>query len=165
MPSLINRVPPGLLSLLGIKALGQNPSVLSDTIAAEIDVAPLYLQAFSELVANSTTPFTTTGIVGGLVVVPAGEMWIVNRAACYAGAVIGAATTCRIKLVVYESVSQRILLTSEASTATTGERFLCSLQGPLVLSSGEQVAVFCESFTGAAAVTATMAMEVTKLSV
>jgi len=165
MPSLINRVPPGLLSLLGIKALGQNPSVLGDLLQAHLDVTSLYLNAFADVTANTTTAFNSPGIQGPSgFTVPPGEMWVVTRAAGYTGANLPAATTVRCRMSVYDTVSQRLQYVGPSTTATTGERLSCALDGPVVLTSGEAVQVYCESFTGTG-IAMTVAAKVAKLTV
>lgn len=74
MPSRINKVPDGLLDLLDLKALGQNPSVFPDTVQPSIDLFPFYaagdLRQYREQVNSAAA--------GSLVTlrIPTGEIWI-----------------------------------------------------------------------------------------
>lgn len=166
MPSLINRVPPGLLSLLGIKALGQNPSVLGDLLQAHLDVTSLYLNAFADVTAATTTAFSSPGIQGPSgFTVPPGEMWVVTRACAYTSSALAAATAARVRMAVYDTVQQRLQLVGEAASGIAGERMSCALDGPIVLTSGEAVQVYCEAFTAGTGFAMTVAAKIAKLTV
>lgn len=80
MPSIINRVPTGLLSALDLKARGQNPHLLDDLVSPQIDLWPLYIagreHAEQVVVAAPAAPWS--GWVAALTV-PEGEAWYVLR--------------------------------------------------------------------------------------
>jgi len=73
MPSVINRVPPGLLSVLDIKAQGENPRFLGDQVTPTLDFWPLY-----ELQKAVPKASAIVGAAFGLraeLTVPANEYW------------------------------------------------------------------------------------------
>lgn len=151
MPSLVNRVPPGLLSLLGIKALGINPSILPDELQPNLDITSLYAVANSELLGGTTAAVGAPGVSAvSALLVPAGEIWIMNRGALYATANLGAGTTYRIRLAIYDSPNQRIVQVSPAATAAATERVSTSIDGPIIMVPGEQLVAYCEQFAGIA---------------
>jgi len=86
MPGPINRIPQGLLSLLDVKALGRNPSLLSDQVIGTLDLFPQYELQSREVVIGQTNPLAT-GVVGFYVDtsspertrVPEGEVWYVSN--------------------------------------------------------------------------------------
>lgn len=73
MPSLIQRIPWGLLAALGIKGTGRNPNELSDTVAPVIDVAGYYASPFFEIVTDTKNVQNVGDNVQ--LEVPAGETW------------------------------------------------------------------------------------------
>lgn len=164
MPSLVNRVPPGLLSLLGIKALGVNPSVLGDELTAELDVTSLYLASNAELLGGATNTLTAPGVFPvGALLVPAGELWVVNRASAHATANLAAATTYRYRIAVYDAPNQRIVQVGSLATGTVGERLSSAFDEPIVMPAGEQLVIFCEQATLGTAQTMRIDAKVTRL--
>jgi hypothetical protein len=51
-PAIVNRIPPGLLSLLGLKNTGRNPGQLSDVIGPSLEMLDWYLWSQAEAVAS-----------------------------------------------------------------------------------------------------------------
>lgn len=75
----LNRVPRGLQSLLGTKALGRNPQELLEAVRPTVDLTQFYL---AETVIRSASGVTTlqTPVWGdflGELEIPAGESWFV----------------------------------------------------------------------------------------
>ena len=73
MPSLIQRIPPGLLSFLGLKSTGQNPNNLSDTVVPVLDLEHLYLA--QDLQVSSNTQNVANAGQSISLAVPNGEAW------------------------------------------------------------------------------------------
>lgn len=168
MPSLVNRVPPGLLSLLGIKALGVNPSVLQDDLEASLDVTDLYYVGNSEEIASQTSAINAVGAwpISTPLLVPSGELWVVTRAACWAANTLLAGTTYRCRLGIYNGPTTRTVLVGESFTGTAGERPAGSFQTwPVILTPSEQLAVWCESVTLGTAAQFAVVARVTKLQI
>lgn len=92
MPSIINRVPPGLLSLLGIQSTGQNPSTLGDTVSPTLDLLPLYIQANS-ISEGTSAVISTQGVWQFNIGAGPGEILIVNGLLQYAAGALAAGTT------------------------------------------------------------------------
>lgn len=74
MPSTINRVPPGLLSLLDIKAQGENPRFLSDVVGPVFQFRDLYELQKTEARASAIVSVSATGFHVGIQV-PESEYW------------------------------------------------------------------------------------------
>jgi hypothetical protein len=166
MPSLINRVPPGLLSLLGIKAVGQNPTLLGDALTGFIDLTPLYTAGFAEIASAATSSVSSTGVsVIPQNLVPAGELWVVTRAAMFASANLAATTTYRLRLAVWDSIASRVVDCGPSVSAAAGERPATYIDGPFVMSPGEQIALICESVTLGTAQGFTISCKFSRLSI
>lgn len=79
MPSRINRVPPGLLSYLELKAQGRTPDTFPDVLQPVINLAEYYeLPRWQQLnsVRNIAASGSSTSSFVGFVV-PATEVWLV----------------------------------------------------------------------------------------
>lgn len=94
MPSLINRVPPGLLSLLGIKSLGVNPSLLADMVQPVLELRDLYYGVYAQEAIHTITAPAAPGIhVSNLAGPGPGEIWLVERMSIFPTVVLPAGTT------------------------------------------------------------------------
>jgi hypothetical protein len=150
MPSLINRVPPGLLSLLGTKAMGINPSVLPDTVQPIVDTTQAYLGAFAERLQVDTSAVTARAVLGssGQLAPGVGEIFAVNS--CIAFAQVAAASTLRMRLVLFDVGTGNVFAAAPASaSAAASEWAICSWDGPLYIPTGFELGVAVESFSGA----------------
>jgi len=76
--ALINRVPAGLLSLLGIRAGGVNPASLSETVQSVIDLTDLYLAGYAERII-AVANIAAVGSFVPVPSVPENEFWIVRE--------------------------------------------------------------------------------------
>lgn len=78
MPSIINRIPPGLLSMLDIKAQGENPKFLSDTVTPGMEFLPFYELQKYEAQVSSIIATAAVGFSAGIQV-PEGQYWHVKH--------------------------------------------------------------------------------------
>jgi hypothetical protein len=78
VPTPINNIPGGLLSLLGSKGGGSYPNLLADVVASVLDISQLYLAINREQVSGAAVNAAagTQGFVD--LTVPAGELWWVH---------------------------------------------------------------------------------------
>lgn len=93
MASGINRAPLGLQSLLGTKALGQNPDALSELVRPIVDLAPFWWAQQRWQVSQTVDPgtFAVGEITSLRITVPQNEVWLVPYA--HMRAIYGVATT------------------------------------------------------------------------
>jgi len=78
MPSRIQRVPLGLLDLLGLQSSGQAPTLLPDVLQGVLDIGYLYLWNRREFIRATTNAVSANGFWGAGATAPAvGEMWVV----------------------------------------------------------------------------------------
>lgn len=149
MPQQVNRVPPGLISLLGIKGSGQNPQLLADLITPTLDVTQAYLAGFSDRLQVDTAAVTARGILGssGQLSPGPGEIFAVNE--CVAVNLGAAASTLRIRLCLYDTGTGNIFAASpDAASSAANEWAISAWHGPLYVPSGFDLGVVVESFTG-----------------
>lgn len=157
MPLPINRVPPGLLSLLDTKSGGVNPLQLSEVLSGSLELLPFYTAANSGLASGNTAATNAVGAVaptasGNNFRVPNSELWILSYMAVRSAAVLGAATTVKAALCVYD-VALGVVTWSEAyQTFTTGERVCVGTNRVLVLGPNDGVGVHFAAYTGVAEV-------------
>lgn len=147
MPSLINRVPPGLLSLLGIKAMGENPVVLSDQLQPTLELSDLYAGANAIRLNGSTGNITGTGLFQVTALQPpSGEIWVVSSCCYRTNAALAAATTIRGRAVVHDvSLGVPVYADSGTLTGTTGEQPSMGWARPVIIPPGYGVGVFIDA--------------------
>lgn len=149
MPSLINRVPPGLLSLLGIKAMGENPVVLTDELTPSIELLDFYAGANAIRLNGSTGNITGTGLFQVTALQPpTGEIWLINTCCYRTNAALAAATTIRGRAVVHDvSLGVPVYADSGTLTGTTGEVPSMGWSRPVIVQPGYGVGLFIDSAT------------------
>lgn len=140
MPSLVNRVPPGLLSLLGIKAGGQNPSILPDVLTPTLELMELYSSANATEAAGTTSAVNLTGLWGIAALQPGpGEIFLVERMTVDLVNVLAAGTTMRVQPCFYQNYPYTVGLPAEAGP---GEVLSVFSQRPFILPAGHRLALF-----------------------
>jgi len=147
MPSLINRVPPGLLSLLGIKAMGENPVVTTDELRPTIELLNFYVGPNSTRLNGSTGNITGTGLFQVTALAPpTGEIWLVDSCCYRTNAVLAAATTIRGRAVVHDvSLGVPVYADSGTLSGTTGEIPSMGWSRPVIIGPGYGVGIFIDS--------------------
>lgn len=148
MPSLINRVPPGLLSLLGVKALGQNPSILPDTVQPQLELLDMYLAGNAQEAQSTTSAINLPGIWGVTTPAPGpGEMFYVQHLSVGSLVVLAAATGFRVQCAMYDvTAANKVWTLGPEVAATTGEMFFSSNYRPFILPAGYRLAAFVSHF-------------------
>jgi hypothetical protein len=151
VPQNINRVPPGLLSLLDIKSLGVNPVQLADQMSPVIDLANLYLEAVSTARIGLTATVTTVGAKSpatGFSFQPgAGEIFVITKAAVAGSVVNPAATSYRVQACVYDNALGPVLEVGNPVSGAAGELVAASINRPLILTPGQGFGLFVASVT------------------
>lgn len=159
MPSLINRIPNGLLSLLGIKSVGQNPSLLSDTVSPTLDLSAFYFTETASFLGGTTN---TANLVGAWA--PSNwtnttqtETWVVNTVCSWRSAGLPAATAYKLRLGVYDTLTGFVYASGPQASYVAGDLPAvgwCSQQGsPILLRPNQSIAVLVEGVTLGTAVT------------
>jgi hypothetical protein len=101
MPSQINRVPPGLLSLMDIKALGRNPDLLLDEVRPVFELREFYTRIYTQSEGTALLAVATpgahafTGITAG-----PGEVVLVSGLCVFTSAALAALTEIRFRAAV-----------------------------------------------------------------
>jgi len=137
-PAVINRLPPGLLSQLGIKSGGRNPELLSGIVSACVELWPLYLLP-TEITKFETVAPSAAGNAGfGTVIgaVPADEIWWVTSYSVYSDA-LTAGQALRMTCGCVDRGS--VLILGETSyLGGPGDRVSCVMnKSPFLISSGQ----------------------------
>lgn len=145
MPSVVNRVPPGLLSLLAIKASGQNPSMLGDALVPTIDVTSLYLNGFGESASVLTAAVTANGFWGVTAFdAGPGELIVLTSCVAYVDANLGAGTSITYALVIADNtgVSAPYALLAPEVTGTVGGRPMTGSTQAWIIPPGYRVGAY-----------------------
>lgn len=144
MPSQVNRVPPGLLSLLGIKASGQNPSILPDTLTPTLELLDLYMAGNAQEVVASTSAVNLVGIWGVASLQPGpGELYLVERMSVSTTTALAAGTTYEVQPMLYEaSTGARRYTVGPRVGATVGQVFCTASERPFIVTPGYRLGAF-----------------------
>lgn len=153
MPQKVQRIAPGLLSFLGLKGTGQNPTELGELLSPVVDLTPFY-HAIDLLTANASTAGLNTVGQSTLIEVPAGETWRV-MAAGYIATNLTAAGICHIS-ILYQPPG-----TGNVVPITKPIRYVVGAAGterhdvgywfptPFIAPTGSQFIMLLEESTGA----------------
>jgi len=141
MPSLINTQPTGLLSVLGIKSVGTNPAVLTDTVQPVVNLDDAYGLGSSVYLQGSIGTLNTLGLNSAFPVVPAGEAWLVHECGYQSIAALAALTSYRLAPCVFSQGLQLNLYTGPQQSFVAGERVLFSTEGKVFVPAGFQLGV------------------------
>jgi hypothetical protein len=157
VPQPINRVPPGLLSLLDIKSLGVNPVQLADQMSPVIDLANLYIESISTTRSGVTATVNSTGAKSpatGFSFQPgAGEIFVLTKAAVAGSAQNPSATTYRIQACVYDNALGPVLEVGNPVEGNAGDWVAASINRPLILTPGQGFGLFVADVTLGTAIT------------
>ncbi len=78
LPAIINRVPPGLLNLLGLKQTGRNPSSMAEFVQPIMELRDWYFAASQQVTTGSAVPANSAfQAVTIPITVPQDETWYV----------------------------------------------------------------------------------------
>jgi len=167
MPSLVNRVPPGLLSLLGIKAGGQNPAILPDTLQPTLELLELYIAGNAQETLQLTSAVNLPGIWG--IVSPApgpGEIYYVERFSVGILSVLAAGTVYRVQPAIYDaSAANKVWTFGPPVSAAAGEIFNCASDRPFILPAGYRLAAMVSQYTAGTPVQMRVAARYVPLSI
>lgn len=146
----INRVPRGLTSLLGTKALGRNPQELLEAVTPTVDLTQFYAtEATLQSVANAEILFTpAVGTVYAAEEIPAGEAWLVYSITVKLVATAAINVNLVPVLVLPTNITNvQQQLTSGVSplslTATNQAVVVRDYDQPRLLGAGAQIGAYC----------------------
>jgi hypothetical protein len=151
VPSTINRVPPGLLSLLGIQSTGINPSVLLDSVQPVFDLEQLYLQA-SSISEGTSISLTSQGVFQFNIGAGPGEVLVVNGCAMYATGALGAGTTIAFTPIVISTTATPFAVTIVGPNVrqTTGNSIVSGTDQTFFVPPNHNLGLYCTEWAGIA---------------
>lgn len=169
-PLLIQRPPTGLLDLLGLKAMGQGPVQLNETVSCTVaDCVDYYVatrrttvSANTPVVMAANTQYTVTGVV-----VPAGEIWLVYAFACTLDTATAAATAIRWTggYAKQSAIGTMIPLVDTASAGASDNDVKATVfSRPFIWLPGDTGIVFAHAVTGAPNVRGRIIVDVARLT-
>jgi len=138
VPLPINRVPPGLLSLLDTKSGGVNPLQLADQLTGVIELTNLYALATGQQLLGTTAAVSS---IGNFAPVAAGEnfralpgeLWYVPYINVRMSAALGANEEITGALSIYNTSLGNLIWTGPTRTFTGGQRASFSTDRPIVI--------------------------------
>jgi len=140
----ITEFPRGLVSLTGLRDMGEAPKELAGTIAPTIDVTEFLLLNRETL---SATPTTTGVTILTVFTVPAGELWYVHA---YSGRnnALGAGDAIRFNVGI-TTQGFFVSLSDSSFTATiAGELGTSGVSRPFWAGPGTSLSILVERFAG-----------------
>lgn len=147
--SNINSQPVGLLSLLGIKSLGQNPWVLSNEVASTVDLLQLYIAERAQIYGGATIAVNAVGPYSAPQLAPdPGKILLLSQIQARRSSAIAAATSYRVRLVVYDTQTGFHAACSPTfASGTAGEAPCLGWAGPIIVRPSQAVGLWCEQVT------------------
>jgi hypothetical protein len=160
VPGLINRVPQGFLSLLDLKAQGENAKELSPTLVSVLDALDFYLSPIRANVTGTVAPALgpNDAVAGTLLTAQPGEVWIVRQVSAFMAADIAAASTIELQVGWVPIVGTWVGLGSVSGVRGPAERAVSSWGHPFLLQPGDQLGFYVSVLTGAPGNVRTSAM-------
>lgn len=168
-PLLIQRPPTGLLDLLGLKAMGQGPILLNETVTATLaDCVDYYVANRRSTVAGSTgvAMVANTSYPVAACTVPAGEIWLVYAAAATLLAATAAGTAIRFWLSLGRTSSAfpvAITETVSVGASDNGTAVVVN-QRPAVWLPGDVATIQTGAVTGVPGANGRVVMDVARLT-
>jgi hypothetical protein len=155
-PQDIQRLPKGLVDLLGMRATGDTAHYFSNEVAGSLDLLDMYL--LDRHTAWSSNPAAAAGAVTiyPLSILPdrppPGELWLVYEASLVMG-VIAAASTLDVAFVVSRTSQTGAVATSYLTpmlklVASTGGMVTGTYTKPVILQPGDVLGVQVFTVTG-----------------
>jgi hypothetical protein len=149
----INRVPRGLLSLLGTKSLGRTPQEIDESVRGVVDLTQFYLSDKTLVSAAAAEVLITpsVGTVHAINTIPNGEAWFVYNITTKLVSNATIAVNLIPTIVVPDNVAnvQHQLQTgSSSATLTSGVNQLIrsnNFDNPWLLGAGTQIGSYCHS--------------------
>lgn len=155
-PQDIQRYPQALVDLLGLKATGDAPHLLSNAVALTLEGLDFYLlQRRTTQQAQSTA----MGAAGGSYVFPAtfgpasNEYWFVTDASVWINGPLAAGISCKFSVAytpgassVWQTFGEQVVCPALEQSITTFH-----FERPLILPPNTRFIAFCNAATGALA--------------
>jgi hypothetical protein len=152
MPSTINRVPPGLLSLLDVKSMGVNPVQLGDQLLPVIELGNQYAAATGQLLTGTTPAAAAPGRVepssGYSYRAGPGELLVVSYICGRTSAALGAGVSCRFRICVYDATLGANVFGGTVISGSVGELPQASTDRVLFVPPGFGIGVQVEQIAG-----------------
>jgi len=151
VPAPINRLPTGLLSFLGTKAMGVNPGSLAGELVPVMDLTKWYVTSTFENVATNANTITTGDSFPTGVVVPAGEVWYVDSftvRVANAGASSASGVQAFVRIIAGGTYIRGYISEQSAALVAATDVVLLRIPGPFFMLPGEQPAISCSVAAG-----------------
>jgi hypothetical protein len=176
----IQTIPPGLLNLLNLKQMGQNPGVLSDQVDPTVELFAWYMRARAQGAPGLTgqSPPTQVLAIGASpgnfligapnVVVPSNELWYVESMQLF-GTLGAAADTMRIACGVEQlspaptDIHQVGPDYQDVATARAARRIIARSDQPFWAAPGDAFIMMISDIVLTVAVTMTLSLRATRL--
>jgi hypothetical protein len=151
---VVNRIPPGLLRVMGLNETGRNPDSLSNVLIGNLELMQLYLAASATYEASTTNNVTGDGTNTANFGVQQTEYWWLHAATIN---LVGAASTSftatgRIQILGVGGLFVNLAVTDQLSVTTAAQTFSSAfkLNGyGLILPPGTRLSAQISSYTGA----------------
>lgn len=157
-PQAIQRYPRGLIDLLGMRATGDTPHLLDNSVGGSLEMLEFYLA--DRLVPNAAQASAAVTVVGDLpisgLIVPARELWLIYECTLTSGttaAATGFTATAGILRNVGSGNVYSALTDPQAVGASSQANVGAKFDRPVLALPGSQFNVRVSSVTGAPAAT------------
>jgi hypothetical protein len=155
-PQDIQRYPRGLIDLLGMRATGDTPHTLDQSVTGSLELLELYIN--DRMIPNASVAPGNLAAIGNVQIpgltVPDRELWLIMELTVYIPA-IAAATACKFNggiLRARGSGNVYSCLTDTVSVAANEQGYVGQkFERPVIALPGNVIALQCTQITGAPA--------------
>lgn len=149
----IQRIPRGLLDLLGLRGYGDTPHLLGQNLVGTVDLSPLYLLDRQETIITNTNNLAGVGFYQTAAIgeVPEGEMWILSNVTALSNA-LAAGNIIRGRIAIQRQAAGNWDASAvESRETTTGAQWLLGWDVVKYLRAKDRLGVYIAEVTGYAA--------------
>ena len=157
-PKTIQRLPVGLLDILGMQSTGDTPHLIADEVQPVMDLTDLYLtdrlsRSIAQTAVIAAIGFAVAGTVTPLGPAP-GEQWMVYGLMTSSGALAAATQITYVMAVSRTSLAAGAQYLTRQQVVANPNIFAEGLtfERPLILRPGDQLGIFVSQLTAAPAI-------------
>lgn len=151
-PTTIQRVPTGLLDMLGMQSTGVGPSEVAQLVQPVVDLGSLYLWDRVRVLTANTPNIASVNPFASTVTPPTGEQWFVYGISMTTTGVLAAATAFTAAMSINRGVSSLLWQNlMDPISASAGQLWASGRiwDTPIIMRPGDTLGVWVTAITGA----------------
>lgn len=150
-PTTIQRLPTGLLDMLGMQSTGASPNEIAGVVTPTVNLGDLYLWDRVRVLTANTPNIASVNPFASTVTPPQGEQWMVYGISMTTTGVVAAAAGFTAAMAINRGVSSLLWqLLQTPHPVTTGNLWASGIvwDTPIIMRPGDTLGVWVTSITG-----------------